>query len=183
MQKESIMNETHNVDLLNEGLQGEYFGITAYDAALGTGLLSAKVATVAKGFQADHRAHAQAIREAIERLRGRRVPRKRGRSMRQCIRHRSWRAKPMSCSTRHRWSAARRSPTRKWWPNSMIRFCERSSQGSAVSRPCTGRSFVRHLGSHRFRTASFLLTETGQVTSRPRTITIHPWAYSVCCAG
>ena len=71
IQKESIMNETHDVDLLNEGLQGEYFGITAYDAALGSGLLSAKVATVAKGFQADHRAHAQAIREAIERLRGR----------------------------------------------------------------------------------------------------------------
>ena len=71
MQKESIVNETHDVELLNEGLQGEYFAITAYDAALGTGLLSAKVATVAKGFQADHRAHAQAIREAIERLRGR----------------------------------------------------------------------------------------------------------------
>src|SRR5215468_8608179 len=71
MRKESIMNETQDVDVLNEGLQGEYFGITAYDAALGTGLLSAKVVTVAKGFQADHRAHAEAIREAIERLRGR----------------------------------------------------------------------------------------------------------------
>src|SRR5262249_33746913 len=77
MRKELIMNETQDGDVvqdgdvLNEGLQGEYFGITAYDAALGTGLLSAKVATVAKGFQADHRAHAQAIREAIERLRGR----------------------------------------------------------------------------------------------------------------
>jgi hypothetical protein len=71
MQKESIINETHDVDLLNEGLQGEYFAITAYDAALGTGLLSAKATAVAKGFQADHRAHAQAISEAIERLRGR----------------------------------------------------------------------------------------------------------------
>src|SRR5678816_4026452 len=71
MQKESIVNETHDVELLNEGLQGEYFAITAYDAAFETGLLSAKVTTVAKGFQADHRAHAQAIREAIERLRGR----------------------------------------------------------------------------------------------------------------
>jgi ferritin-like protein len=70
MQKESIMNETHDVDLLNEGLQGEYFAITAYDAALGTGLLSAKATTVAKGFQADHRAHAQAITDAIERLDG-----------------------------------------------------------------------------------------------------------------
>jgi rubrerythrin len=70
MQQESITNETRDVDLLNEGLQGEYFAITAYDAALGTGFLSAKAITVAKGFQADHRAHAQAIREAIERLRG-----------------------------------------------------------------------------------------------------------------
>src|SRR5215472_6044048 len=77
IRKESIMNETqevdvlNDVDVLNEGLQGEYFGIAAYDAAMESGLLSAKVATVAKGFQADHRAHAQAIREAIERLRGR----------------------------------------------------------------------------------------------------------------
>src|ERR1043166_222593 len=68
MRKESIMNETQDVDVLNEGLQGEYFAITAYDAALGTGLLSARATTVAKGFQADHRAHAQAITEAIERL-------------------------------------------------------------------------------------------------------------------
>ena len=65
------MNETHDVDVLNQGLQGEYFGIAAYDAALGTKLLSDKVAVVARGFQADHRAHAQAIREAIERLGGR----------------------------------------------------------------------------------------------------------------
>ena len=65
------MNETYDVDVLNEGLQGEYFGITAYDAALGTGLLSDRVASVARQFQADHRAHAQAIREAIERLGGR----------------------------------------------------------------------------------------------------------------
>jgi len=52
------MNETHDVDVLNEGLQGEYFGITAYEAALGTGLLSDRVASVARQFQADHRAHA-----------------------------------------------------------------------------------------------------------------------------
>src|SRR5262245_40669693 len=59
------------MDVLNQGLQGEYFGIAAYDAALGTKLLSDTVAVVARGFQADHRAHAQAIREAIERLGGR----------------------------------------------------------------------------------------------------------------
>src|SRR5215510_4252524 len=69
--KDSTMNEMHDVDVLNQGLQGEYFGIAAYDAALGTKLLSDKVAVVARGFQADHRAHAQAIREAIERLGGR----------------------------------------------------------------------------------------------------------------
>src|SRR5262245_66599375 len=65
------MDEMHDVDVLNQGLQGEYFGIAAYDAALGTKLLSDKVAVVARGFQADHRAHAQAIREAIEGLGGR----------------------------------------------------------------------------------------------------------------
>jgi len=65
------MNKMQDVDVLNQGLQGEYFGIEAYDAALGTGLLSEKVAAVARQFQSDHRAHAQAIREAIERLDGR----------------------------------------------------------------------------------------------------------------
>ena len=65
------MNETQDVDVLNQGLQGEYFGIAAYDAALGSKLLSDKVATVARQFQADHRAHAQAIQEAIERVGGR----------------------------------------------------------------------------------------------------------------
>ena len=28
------MNDTHDVDVLNEGLQGEYFGIMAYEAVL-----------------------------------------------------------------------------------------------------------------------------------------------------
>src|SRR5262249_62034857 len=69
--KDSTMNEMHDIDVLNQGLQGEYFGIAAYDAALGSGLISDKVAMVARQFQADHRAHAQAIREAIERLGGR----------------------------------------------------------------------------------------------------------------
>ena len=61
----------NDVDVLNQGLQGEYFGIAAYDAAVGTGLLSDRVTSVARQFQADHRAHAQAISEAIERLGGR----------------------------------------------------------------------------------------------------------------
>ena len=65
------MNETQDVDVLNQGLQGEHFGIAAYDAALESKLLSDKVATVARQFQADHRAHARAIEEAIARLGGR----------------------------------------------------------------------------------------------------------------
>ena len=65
------MNEPQDVDVLNQGLQGEYFGIAAYEAALGSGLLSDGVAAVARQFQGDHRAHAHAIREAIERLGGR----------------------------------------------------------------------------------------------------------------
>src|SRR5262245_8010352 len=69
--KGAMMNETQDMDVLNQGLQGEYFGIAAYDAALGSGLLSDRAASVARQFQGDHRAHAQAIREAIERLGGR----------------------------------------------------------------------------------------------------------------
>src|SRR4029434_9539398 len=65
------MNAMHDVDVLNQGLQGEYFGIAAYDAALGTKLLSDKVGVVARGFQGEQRSHAQAIREASERLGGR----------------------------------------------------------------------------------------------------------------
>lgn len=65
------MNETQDMDVLDQGLQGEYFGIAAYDAALGSGLLSDRVAAVARAFQADHRAHAQAIMKAIEELGGR----------------------------------------------------------------------------------------------------------------
>ena len=57
-----------DLEFLNQGLNGEYFGIAAYDAALGTGLLSSQVVTVAKGFQADHRAHAEAIKGAIKHL-------------------------------------------------------------------------------------------------------------------
>lgn len=70
MQKELITKETQDLDVLNQILQGEYFAIAAYDAALETKLLSDKVAVVARGFQADHRAHAEAIKVAIEQLGG-----------------------------------------------------------------------------------------------------------------
>src|SRR5262245_5602804 len=57
-----------DLEFLNQGLNGEYFGIAASDAALGTGLLSSQVVTVAKGFQADHRAHAEATKGAIKHI-------------------------------------------------------------------------------------------------------------------
>ncbi len=59
-----------DIELLNGSLGGEYFGIAAYDAALGTGLLEDGVVDVAKQFQGDHKQHAQRIREAIVGLGG-----------------------------------------------------------------------------------------------------------------
>ena len=43
-----------DIEILNGSLGGEYFGIAAYDAAIGTGLLEDGVRDVAKSFQADH---------------------------------------------------------------------------------------------------------------------------------
>jgi LmbE family N-acetylglucosaminyl deacetylase len=57
-----------DLEVLNQGLHGEYFGIAAYDAALGSKLLSPKVVPVAQQFQADHRAHAEVIKAAIRHL-------------------------------------------------------------------------------------------------------------------
>jgi hypothetical protein len=59
-----------DIEVLNESLGGEYFGIAAYDAAAGTGLLEDGVLAVAKSFQEDHKQHAQRIREAIVKLGG-----------------------------------------------------------------------------------------------------------------
>jgi hypothetical protein len=55
----------NDVDVLNQALGGEYFGIAAYEAALGTGLLEEGVRDVAVEFQGDHRAHAERLCEAI----------------------------------------------------------------------------------------------------------------------
>lgn len=52
--------------ILNESLGGEYFGIAAYDAAVGTGLLEDGVVEVARKFQNDHREHARLLKAAIE---------------------------------------------------------------------------------------------------------------------
>ncbi len=59
-----------DIEVLNGSLGGEYFGIAAYDAAMGTGLLEDAVRDVARSFQEDHRQHAQRIREAIIELGG-----------------------------------------------------------------------------------------------------------------
>ena len=59
------MSDTRrDVEILNESLGGEYFGIAAYEAAMGTGLLEKGVRDVAAKFQDDHRQHAQRIQEA-----------------------------------------------------------------------------------------------------------------------
>ena len=61
------MPESNNdLSILNASLGGEYFGIAAYDAALGTGLLDEGVVPVARKFQEDHRAHAGLLKAAIE---------------------------------------------------------------------------------------------------------------------
>ena len=59
-----------DIELLNDSLGGEYFGIAAYDAAMGTGLLEDGVREVAEKFQGDHRQHAERIQEAIRSLGG-----------------------------------------------------------------------------------------------------------------
>jgi ferritin-like protein len=59
-----------DIEILNRSLGGEYFGIAAYQAAVGTGLLEDGVRAVAEKFQGDHRQHAQRIQEAIVSLGG-----------------------------------------------------------------------------------------------------------------
>ena len=58
--------ETNNdIEILNASLGGEYFGIAAYQAAMGTGLLEDGVRDVAEKSQGDQKQHAQRIQEAI----------------------------------------------------------------------------------------------------------------------
>jgi Ferritin-like domain len=59
-----------DVDVMNQGLAGEHFGIAAYAAALASGLLDESVADVAKSFQADHEHHRDLLIEQIERRGG-----------------------------------------------------------------------------------------------------------------
>jgi hypothetical protein len=60
----------NDIEILNRSLEGEYFGIAAYDAAMGTGLLDDGVRVVAEKFQGDHKLHAQRIQETIVSLGG-----------------------------------------------------------------------------------------------------------------
>src|SRR5262245_1553205 len=54
-----------DLDLLNQGLAGEHFGIAAYDAALGSGLLDESTADVARAFQSDHKKHRDLLTEQL----------------------------------------------------------------------------------------------------------------------
>lgn len=54
-----------DIDLLNASLAGEYFGVAAYEAAIGSGLLDDATVGVARSFQADHTAHAERLVELI----------------------------------------------------------------------------------------------------------------------
>ena len=58
-----------DIEILNRSLGGEYFGIAAYQAAMGTGLLEDGVRAVAENFQGDHRQHAQRIHRTWTRWR------------------------------------------------------------------------------------------------------------------
>lgn len=60
----------NDIDILNAELGGEYFGVAAYDAAMGTGLLEEGVRAVAEKFQNDHKQHAERLQEAIVALGG-----------------------------------------------------------------------------------------------------------------
>ena len=54
-----------DIDLLNESVAAEYFGVAAYEAAIGSGLLDDGVADVARAFQRDHEIHAEAFADEV----------------------------------------------------------------------------------------------------------------------
>ena len=59
---------SQDLAILENALQGEYFGIAAYEAALSLGVLGEAAAGAARAFQSDHREHANAIAKQIEAL-------------------------------------------------------------------------------------------------------------------
>jgi rubrerythrin len=54
-----------DIDLLNKSLASEYFGVAAYEAAIGTGFLDAGTSAVARKFQSQHGDHAARFRELL----------------------------------------------------------------------------------------------------------------------
>jgi rubrerythrin len=54
-----------DIDVLNQNLAGEHFGIAAYDAALASGLLDDPTAEAARAFQSDHKQHRDLLSEQI----------------------------------------------------------------------------------------------------------------------
>ena len=64
------MNNESDIQILNRSLEGEYFGIAAYEAALGSGLLEEGAASLARKFQGDHKQHASVLTETITKLGG-----------------------------------------------------------------------------------------------------------------
>jgi rubrerythrin len=63
-----------DLELLNEGLAGEHFGIAAYRAALDSGLLDEGTAAVAAAFQRDHEAHRDRLASLVTARGGEPVP-------------------------------------------------------------------------------------------------------------
>ncbi len=64
------VDTAQDIEILNASLDGEYFGIAAYQAAIESGLLEPGVVEVAAKFQGDHKQHAARIQEAIRELGG-----------------------------------------------------------------------------------------------------------------
>jgi hypothetical protein len=54
-----------DIDVLNETLTTEHYGIAAYDAALGSGLLDEPTADAARAFRSDHMRHRELMVEQI----------------------------------------------------------------------------------------------------------------------
>ena len=65
MMKDAEQATASDIDLMNQAIELENAGIKAYSDAFSLNLLSAPVLEVAKGFQADHQAHAAALAAAV----------------------------------------------------------------------------------------------------------------------
>ena len=65
MMKEAEAATPSDIGLLNGAIELEYAGIKAYTDAFSLNLLSGPVLEIAKGFRADHQAHAAALAAAV----------------------------------------------------------------------------------------------------------------------